>query len=143
MACTMSHHSDLVWAMTHSHNSNSNSSDKLSVSVQSSHLSNNRDSFFKNIENYVYELVGISTLTWHTTHMVCSGVWKKGRWNFFSGPGQFFYLTFFLSYGFIKVAAPFKEFSHPPLISYLDIYREFLVNVILLWENLHIKEILH
>ena len=58
----MSHHHDLVRAMTPPHNSNSNSSDKLSVSVHSSHLSNNRDSFLKNIENYVYELVGI-TLT--------------------------------------------------------------------------------
>ena len=73
--------------------------------------------------------------------MVCSGVWKKGRWNFFSGPGQFFYLTFFLSYGFIKVAAPFKEFSHPPLISYLDIYREFLVNVVFVMrKSLHIVD---
>ena len=102
------------------------------------------DSFFKNhwkLCMYISLYRYYSDMTYHTHGLLRS--LKKGRWNFFSGPGQFFYLTFFLSYGFIKVAAPFKEFSHPPLISYLDIYREFLVNVILLWENLHIKEILH
>ena len=101
------------------------------------------DSFFKKhwkLCMYMSLYRYYSDMTYHTHGLLRS--LKKGRWNFFSGPGQFFYLTFFLSYGFIKVAAPFKEFSHPPLISYLDIYREFLVNVILLWENLHIKEIL-
>ena len=137
----MSHHHDLVRAMTPPHNSNSNSSDKLSVSSHSSHLSNNRRGFLflKTLKiMYVYELVYryYSDMTYHTHGLLRS--LKKGRWNFFSGPGQFFYLTFFLSYGFIKVAAPFKEFSHPPLISYLDIYREFLVNIIFIMrKSLH------
>ena len=80
----MSHHNDLVRAMTPPHNSNSNSSDKLSVSTHSSHLSNNRrDSFLKNIENYVYELVGITLdMTYHT-HGCVQEFEKKGRWNFF------------------------------------------------------------
>ena len=71
-----------------------------------------------------------SDMTYHTHGLLRS--LKKREVEFFFWARAVLLFDFFLSYGFIKVAAPFKEFSHPPLISYLDIYREFLVNVVLL-----------
>ena len=102
------------------------------------------DSFFKKhwkLCMYMSLYRYYSDMTYHTHGLLRS--LKKREVEFFFWARAVLLFDFFLSYGFIKVAAPFKEFSHPPLISYLDIYREFLVNVILLWENLHIKEILH